>query len=173
MANFFENIAAYWQPYLISQVFSIVILIIAFKNTRIARGVFALLFLWASVINTYTIFHTPDAYLSYADMAITFYRDFIKGWFSKHHQVIVPLIAGGQFLIATGMILKGWWVKWACIGAVIFLLSIAPLLVGAGFPFSMTVSLAAWVILKKDDRNYIWKRRQLHEGRQAGRTGSA
>lgn len=157
MTEFISNIKQFWQPYLTAQVISIVLLLVAWKNTKIARALFALLFLWASIINAYTIFHTPDAYLSYADMAITFYRDFIKGWFSQHHRVVVPVIAAGQFIIAAGMVLKGWWVQWACIGAIIFLLSIAPLLVGAGFPFSMTVSLAAWLILKNDGRNYLWR----------------
>ena len=160
METFSEHIKQFWQPYLISQVASLIILIVAWKNTRVARGLFALLFLWASITNTYTIFHTPHVYLTYADMALPFYRDFINGWFSRHHQVVVPLIAAGQLLIATGMFLKGWWVKWACIGAIIFLLSIAPLMVGAGFPFSLTVSLAAWLVMVYDDRNYLWKRRQ-------------
>ena len=159
MEEFIKNIRLFWQPYLISQVFSIIVLIIAWRNTRIARGLFAILFLFASIINSYTIFHTPEAYLSYADMAIIFYRDFIKSWFSQHDHVIVPIIAAGQLMIAMGMLLKGWWVKWACMGAIIFLLSIAPLLVGAGFPFSLTVSFAAWLILKYDDRNYLWKRK--------------
>lgn len=160
MEEFIKNIKQFWQPYLISQVFSIILVIVAWRSTRIARALFAILFLWASITNSYTIFTNPDAYLSYADMAIHFYKDFINGWFSQHHRVIVPVIAAGQLLIATGMLLKGWWVKWACIGAAIFLLSIAPLLVGAGFPFSLTVSFAAWLILKYDDRNYLWKRRQ-------------
>jgi hypothetical protein len=74
---------------------------------------------------------------------------------------MIPLIATGQLLIAVGMLLKGWWVQWACIGAIIFLLSIAPFMVGSAFPFSITVSVAAWMILKKDDRNYIWKRKKI------------
>lgn len=157
MEEFVANIKQFWLPYLIAQVFSVIILIVAWKNTKIARILFALLFLGASITNLYTVFKTPDAYLSYADMAIIFYKDFINGWFSKYHQVIIPVIATGQFLIATGMVLKSHWVKWACTGAIIFLLSIAPLLVGAGFPFSLTVSLAAWLILQKDDRDYFWK----------------
>ncbi len=155
-----NDIEQYWQPYLVSQVASVVILLFAWKNTGIARALFALLFFWASITNTYTIFSNPDAYLAYAELAIPMYRDFINGWFSQHQRVIIPLIAAGQLLIATGMILKGWWVKWACIGAIVFLLSIAPLLTGAGFPFSITVSIAAGFILKNDGRNYLWKRKK-------------
>ncbi|TMI91154.1 MAG: hypothetical protein E6H08_13885 [Bacteroidetes bacterium] len=56
------------------------------------------------------------------------------------------------------MLLHSWWVKLACIGSIIFLLSIAPLMVGSAFPFSITVSIAAVIILTDDDKNYIWKK---------------
>jgi hypothetical protein len=66
------------------------------------------------------------------------------------------LIAVGQFLIAIGILLKGWWVKWACIGAMIFLFSIIPLMVGSAFPFSLIVSWAAWLVLSRDKKDYLW-----------------
>ena len=142
-------------PYSISQVASLVILITAWKNTRWARWLFFFLFLWASCTNMYYGITRPGIYQQYADMALSFYRNFINGWFSQYSNILVPLIAVGQFLIAMGMLMKGWWVKGACIGAIIFLLGIAPLMVGSAFPFSITVSLAAVLILKYDDKNYI------------------
>ncbi len=145
-------------PYLISQLASLVMLIVAWKRTRWARWLFALLFIWASSANMYFGLKNPDIYLEYADMAIPLYRDFIKGWFSYYNYIIVPLIAVAQFLIAISILLKGIWVKLACLGIIIFLLSIAPLLVGAAFPFSITVSIAAYLIYKNDDKNYAWKR---------------
>jgi len=145
-------------PYIISQVASIIILIVAWKKTKWARVLFALLFFWASGTNMYIGITKPDTYQLYADLAIPAYRDFINGWFSHYNYIIIPLIAVGQFLIASGMLLKSWWVKAACVGAIIFLLSIAPLMVGAAFPFSITVSIAAWLILLNDDKNYIWKK---------------
>jgi len=102
----------------------------------------------------------PDSYLDNARFAIPLYQDFINGWFSHYNHMIIPLIAVGQFFIAFGMLLRSWWVKLACIGSIIFLLSIAPLMVGAAFPFSITVSIAAWLILLNDDKNYIWKRQE-------------
>ena len=153
-----KGINEYLIPYTISQVVSIIILIIAWKKTRWARVLFALLFFWAAATNMYIGISRPGAYLSYADMAITPYRDFINGWFSQNNHILIPLIAIGQFFIAIGMVLKGLWMKLACIGSIIFLLSIAPLLVGAAFPFSITVSIAAWLIYRNDDKNYIWKK---------------
>lgn len=157
MQDFINQVEAFWQPYLISQIASVIILLVSFWHTRIARGIFSLLFLWASLTNLYTIFTSPDSYLEYANLAIPLYRDFIEGWFSHNHQIIVPLIACGQFIIGLGMLLKNPWLKWACVGAIIFLLSIAPLMVGSAFPFSITVSIAAWLVLRNDKGNFLWK----------------
>ncbi len=117
-----------------------------------------LMFGWASVTNFTISFNNPKVYLDYADTALAFYRDFINGWFSAHIQIMVPLIATGQLLMAIGMFLKGWWVNAACIGAVIFLLAIAPLMAGSGFPFSIVVSLAAWLVFKHDAKDYLWRK---------------
>jgi len=102
----------------------------------------------------------PDSYLDNARFAIQLYQDFINGWFSHYNHIIIPLIAVGQFFIAIGMLLHSWWVKLVCIGSIIFLLSISPLMVGSAFPFSITVSIAGFLILINDDKNYIWKRQE-------------
>jgi len=148
----------YIIPYLISQFVSIIILIAAWKRTRWARWLFAVLFLWASATNMYIGLTNPDSYLDNARFAIPLYQDFINGWFSHYNHIIIPLIAAGQFFISAGILLHGWWVKLACIGSIIFLLSISPLMIGSAFPFSITVSIAAVLILTDDDKNYIWKR---------------
>jgi len=155
-----EGMQEYLVPYLISQAASLIILIAAWKRTRWARWLFSVLFLWASATNMYIGLTDPDSYLNNAQFAIPLYQDFINGWFSHYNHMIIPLIAVGQFFIAVGMLLRSWWVKLACIGSIIFLLSIAPLMVGAAFPFSITVSIAAWLILLNDDKNYIWKRQE-------------
>ena len=150
----------YLLPYLISQAASIVLLIAAWKRTRWARWLFSVLFFWASATNMYIGLTDPDSYLDNARFAIKLYQDFINGWFSHYNHIIIPLIAVGQFFIAIGMLLHSWWVKLACIGSIIFLLSISPLMVGSAFPFSITVSIAGFLILINDDKNYIWKRQE-------------
>lgn len=145
-------------PYLVSQLISLVFLVVAWKSTKAARWMFAALFTWAAGINMYLGITNPDSYLDNARLALPFYRDFINGWFSRYNHIMVPAIAAGQLLIATGMLLKGWWVKGACIGTIIFLAAIAPLMVGAAFPFSITVSIAAWRVLKKDNYDWPWKK---------------
>lgn len=155
-----EELKEYLWPYLISQAVSFIILFAAWKRTRWARWLFVVLFFWAFCINLYLGLTDPDSYLDYTRFAIPLYRDFINGWFNHYNHIIIPLIAIGQLFIAIGMLLKNWLVKWACFGAIFFLLSIAPLMVGSAFPFSITVSIAALLILLNDDKNYIWKKQQ-------------
>ena len=155
-----EGLPEYLVPYLISQAASLIILIAAWKRTRWARWLFSALFLWASATNMYIGLTDPDSYLDNARFAIPLYQDFINGWFSHYNHIIIPLIAIGQFFIAIGMLLNSWWVKLACIGSIIFLLSISPLMIGSAFPFPITVSIAAVLILINDDKNYAWKNRE-------------
>ena len=151
----FEN-PDYLVMYIVSNFVGLFILWMAWKSPKVARFIFFLLFTWASYIN-YTMAHnSPMEYLNYSSLSVKWYSDFINGWFAQNVTLMVSLIAVGQGLIALGMILKGWWVKLACTGTIIFLLAIAPLGVGAAFPFSIIVSLAAFFILKRDDLDYIW-----------------
>lgn len=155
-----KGLQEFLLPYLISQAASLLFLLAAWKNTRLARWLFAGLFFWASGTNMYLGLTSPDSYLDNARLALPFYRDFINGWFSRNNHIMIPLIAVGQLLIAVGMLLNGSWIRLACIGAIIFLMAIAPLMVGSAFPFSITVSVAAWLILKNDTMGYLWRRKK-------------
>lgn len=150
----------YLVAYIISNIVGILFIWAAIKKPKLARLMFLILFGWASYINYTTAQAAPDTYLNYSEAAIGFYRNFIQGWFKENITVMVSLISLGQGLIAVGMLLKGWWVKLACIGVIIFLMSIAPLGVYAAFPFSITVSVAAYFILKKDNLDYLWNFRK-------------
>jgi hypothetical protein len=142
--------------YSVSNILGLLILWAAAKNTKLARLLFVLLFAWASRTNYTTCHEHPEVYLEYSKAANSIYRNFINGWFHNHTTVMVSLIAFGQALIALGMLLKGTLVKLGCAGAIVFLMAIAPLGIYAGFPFSLTVSVAAYLVLKKDDKNYLW-----------------
>lgn len=151
-----EELSIYLIPYIVSQIVSVILLVVAWKNTMAARILFALLFFGAFCTNMYLGIVKPNDYLEYGKFAIPLYRDFINGWFSQYVSILIPIIAIGQLLIAIGMLLKGLMVKIACIGIIIFLLAIAPLMVGSAFPFSITVSIAALVIFNRNDFNFIW-----------------
>lgn len=152
-----DYLEAYIIPYLISNGVALLILWAAWRKPILARFLFFLLFAWACVTNFTMAWTNPNDYLLYSAMAISVYRDFIEGWFSDHIVLMVSLIAFGQGLIAIGMILRNQWVRIACWGAIIFLMAIAPLGVGSGFPFSITASVAAWLILRRKDLDFLWK----------------
>lgn len=151
-----RGIEEYWLPYILSQAVSLILLWVAWKKKGWARFLFALLFLYAGCYNLYIGLTKPDEYNNFARLAIPLYRDFIEGWFSTYNYIMIPLIALGQLLIGIGFLLKGWWLRMACMGAIIFLVAIAPLMVGSAFPFSITVSLAAWLILRNRAGQAYW-----------------
>jgi len=154
-----EHLKEYLLPYAISNVAAIFILLATWKSMRLGRLFFVLLFGWAAWTNSATSLNTPEKYLEYADMSLPLYQNIIRGWFSYHITGIIVCIAFGQLLIALGMLLKDAWVKIACIGAIVFLLAIAPLGVGSGFPFSIFVSMAAFLIYRKPPHDYLWKKK--------------
>ena len=156
-----ETIQPYLLPYSISNSAAIIILVSSFYYTKVTRLLFIMLFGWASWLN-YTVAHqNPSDYLAYADLAVPIYRDFIDGWFKNHITEMVSLISIGQGLIAMGMALRGITVKLASIGAIVFFLSISPLGVGAAFPFPLITAYAAYMIIKKDNCDFIWRFKML------------
>ncbi|MGZ8558142.1 MAG: hypothetical protein ACXWWC_07415 [Chitinophagaceae bacterium] len=146
---------------------SLIFLLFSIRWPGIARLLFFLLFSWACWMNWTTSQQNPAAYLEYADLTFShYYRNFIYGWFSKHIPLMVGFIAASQGLIALTMLLKGWIFKLGCIGGIIFMLAIAPLGVGAGFPCSIIFSIALAVLIRKG-KDYLWSREtkaiRLHE----------
>lgn len=138
----------YLVPWSISQLISIVILVLAIKKPVWTRYIFAVIFISAGVFNLITSSNTPQAYLMYADTAVGFYREFINGWFKEHVTLTVSVIAFGQLLIGAGMIAGRRWMVLGCLGIIAFLLAIAPLGIGSAFPFSLTVSVAAYFVYR-------------------------
>ena len=154
-----KGLENYLALYIISNAVAILLLLAAWRVPKIARMLFPLLFAWASYTNYNYAIHHPNAYLEYADLSfVSAYKQFILGWFSQHIVVMVGFIATCQALIAISMLLKGWIFKTGCIGAMIFLLAIAPLGVGAAFPCTVIMTVALFILLKKYNHNFIWKR---------------
>ncbi len=138
----------YFIPWTISQVVSLLILYVSWKKPVWARYIFAVLFFGAGIFNLFTGLKTPEAYLMYSETAIGLYREFITGWFSAHIRIVIPLIATGQLLIGLFMVMGRRWLDLGCLGIIIFLMAIAPLGVGSAFPFSITVSVAAYLVYR-------------------------
>ena len=122
-----ELLNEYFTPWIISNSVAISILICAILRPKLARLLFVLLFLWAFWLNYTTAQTSPNDYIEYAKFTpFHLYADFINGWFKSHIVSMVTYIAIGQGLIAIGMMLKGWMVRLACIGAILFFLAISP-----------------------------------------------
>ena len=136
--------STYWVPYMLANTFALVVLALAFWRRDAARWAGAGVFAWAAVINTWTAATDPGVYLNYAALTPSeTYREFILGWFSQRIPLVVILIAAGQLMIAALMASRDEeWRRIGVIGAEVFLLAVAPLGIGAGFPFSLTFGAA-------------------------------
>jgi hypothetical protein len=156
-----DALRQYLLPYLVSNTIFILVLVAVALRPMIARIFFVLLFLWAASVNTATALKTPQVYLEYASMAlIPAYRDFINTFFAQHIQSIVLSIASCQMLISIGMMLYGSWVKLACLGGILFSLAIAPLGVGSGFPSTVLLAIALYILYAQPRHDFIWRWRQ-------------
>ena len=86
-------------------------------------------------------------------------EQFILGWFSKHIAVTVGFIATCQALIAVSLLMKDLIFKAGTIGAIIFLIAIAPFGVGSGFPCTVIMAIGLFILLKKYNQDFIWKQK--------------
>lgn len=156
-----EALKEWLIPYIISNIVFLLSIVAAIRKPIWTRIFFAGFFLWAALFNFTTAIRSPGIYLTYADLnALPVYSKFINGFFSEHITEIVCSIAAAQFLIALGLILNKAWVKLACIGGIIFGLAIAPLGVGSGFPSTVSMAIAFFILLKKYHHGFIWKLQQ-------------
>ena len=128
----------YLVMYLGANLVGLALLGAAFWRPRIVRWVWVGIFLWAAAVNTTTAATEPWVYLAYAGLTPSdLYRAFIEGWFSRHIQPMVLSVATGQLAIAILLAGSSRGRRIGVAGACVFLLAIAPLGVGSGFPFSL------------------------------------
>ena len=136
-------LSEYLIPYLTSNAIAVAILVLACTRPRLARILLVAIFVWAAVTNSRIALSNPTVYVEYGDLALlSWYRDFIHGWFSRHIELFVLPIAAGQLAVAILLVGPRSWRRLGVAGAVVFLLAIAPLGVGSAFPFSFTLSAA-------------------------------
>jgi len=140
----------YLVMYLGANLIALAVLGFAFWRPQVARWFWVAIFVWAASVNTLTAASQPWVYLAYGGLTpSTVYRDFIAGWFSVHIQTFVLSIAVGQMMIAI-LLARSGDARWlGVIGATIFLLAIAPLGVGSGFPFSLIAIASMWVMERR------------------------
>ncbi|HSQ61617.1 MAG TPA: hypothetical protein VLM85_00325 [Polyangiaceae bacterium] len=132
----------YATPHLSALLVSLVLALTAYLWPRLSRFGFMALFAWAAWVNWRTALYTPNAYLDYGDLAVSgLYVEFIRGIFATHVLLFVGAIATCQAMIAAGLLLGDDLARIALVGATIFLVAIAPLGVGSGFPATLIMAV--------------------------------
>ena len=147
---------------IIANLIALVQLFASIKWPRIARLSFFLLFAWASWTNWKTCIQNPLVYLEYADLTWSnVYKNFINGWFANNITVAVGFVASCQAMIAIAMLLRGWIYSAGCIAAIVFLLAILPLGIGAGFPSTAIMAIGCYILIRKQPANFLWEKIML------------
>lgn len=137
-------------PFVVSNVLALLLVWVCFRRWNAGRWLMGMIFLGACAFNTYTVINEPAAYMMYEQYAfLDWYQHFISGYFSRHILRIVLLIATGQFLVGLFLVVSEKLVRLGALGAIIFFLAIAPLGLGSGFPASLLLAFAAWLLYRK------------------------
>ena len=137
------------NAYLVSNGIALAMLGLSFRRANWVRWVTVAIFGWAAYTNWRIATTAPLDYQKFADLTqFAPYRDFIHGWFRENTAALLEPIAAGQLAIAL-MLIRNRTItrRLAVLGAVVFLLAIAPLGVGSAFPFSITYGVALVVML--------------------------
>ena len=134
------------RPFIVSHVLALLYVAAAWRwpcGTRYATGAG---FAFAGAFNTWWAATSPAIYVAaYGPHAIAPYREFIYGAFARHTSAFVLAIAAGQMAVGVLAFVPLPWRRLSYIGAIVFLLAITPLGIGAAAP--STLIFAAGVAL--------------------------
>jgi len=138
-------------PYIISNLFSLFLIILCYKRPKAGSKIFGIIFIAAGIFNIYTASTKPKVYVEvYGSTAlIPLYKDFIYGTFGSNPALFVNLIATGQLVAGFLLFAKKNLFKLGVSGGIIFLLSIAPLGFGSAFPSTILMAIALFILYKK------------------------
>ena len=145
------NIQDFLIPYIISNVFSLLLIFICYKWPKAGKILWGVLFFVAGTFNIYTATTTPQIYVdAYGPSAVfTFYRDFIYGIFSRHTALFVSLIGCGQLVTALFLFLPNKAYRFGILGGIIFLMAISPLGIGSAFPSTLLMAVSLWLLWRR------------------------
>lgn len=116
----------------------------AFRQPRLGRAAFAWLFGVAALVNAATALTAPELYLYYADVAVVgWFRERSLQLFMQHAQVTMLAVALLQAAMTGGIVVGGRPARAACWAMTAFLLAVAPLGVGSGFPSTVILALGS------------------------------
>jgi hypothetical protein len=139
----------YWFPYVITHVITIIMIIICYKWPKTGKVAWGVIFILAGIFNIFMVNKDPQAYLSYRDHAVEFYKFFIDGIFHSFTIFIVSLIGAGQILVGIFLLRKGKLFFFGILGGIIFLLAIAPLGIGSAFPSTLLMAISLVLVYRR------------------------
>jgi hypothetical protein len=138
--------------YILTNGIAVIFVFLSWRNPKVGRVLFFVLFFLASCLNVYTASQNPEVYQYFVDMTwLDIYRVFILGWFKDNASWFVIAIASGQLFIAVSMWLKRSLLKLGALGAMFFFVAISPFGFGSAFPATLIMALAMFFILKSAD----------------------
>ncbi len=142
----------YWFPYVVTHAVTFLMIFICYKWPKAGKVAWGIIFILAGIFNIFTVIRDPEAYLSYRDHAVDFYKFFIDGVFRSFTIFIVSLIGTGQILVGLFLLRKGKLFSLGILGGIVFLVAIAPLGIGSAFPSTLLMALSLvllYIRLKK------------------------
>lgn len=136
-------------PYLTTLVVSALLIPLAWHKPKVARILFAVIFIGAAIANTIMVVTEPSQYVDpYRDFALLdLYRDFIDGFFRRYTIPVVVLIAVGQLTVGLLLLARRQQLfNLGFYGAILFFVAISPLGIGAAFPAPLLMAVAIGVL---------------------------
>ena len=125
------------------------LLLAAVKWPRIARALVRALVVGGSAWNLFASLTMPQFYVeTYGPLATPPYAAFIYGPFAANPALFVVPIAIGELTIGFLTSGTGKALQLGMVGAMVFLLAIAPMGVGSAFPFSILGMVAAYLLFR-------------------------
>jgi hypothetical protein len=147
-----------FYSYIESNLIALVMLALSWRWKVAGRVSYVILFLAAGVYNFVTALARPSEYVSFARLA---YGSLVQRFFLEHTTAIIAAIAIGQLLIAVLISMRNWPVTVGLLGAVLFLVGIAPLGTAAGFPASLIMAGGVIFLLPAKYSSTLWEELSL------------
>lgn len=145
--------------YIISNIAAVTFLLITIYSNRLARTLFAALFISAGFINWIVVHTHPNDYLNYSKYAVGMYRDLIIGPFQNYITPVVSFMAVCQVLVGLGLLYRGAILRTSCIVGSIFLVAISPLGIATAFPSGLIWAVGLYAIYREPFESNIFKMR--------------
>lgn len=136
------------MAWFLSNLFTLALIIIAWRLPKVCRAIFGLVFAAAAIFNVVTVLTNPQTYVQgFGPQALfPFYENFIYGSFARHTAAFVLAIAAGQLAVGLLMFARGLAFRLGLAGGMAFFLAIAPLGRGSALPMPLLGIVALWVL---------------------------